>query len=60
MFPHLGMQASLFYQVFLPQECFQSERRADATLDSCFLTEPLDEDFSLLLNTTHSHKDKNM
>lgn len=38
MFPHLGMQASLSYQVFLPQECFQSERRADSTLDSCFLT----------------------
>lgn len=57
MFPHSGIQASLSYQVFLPQECFQSEKTADMTLNCSSLTETLAEDFSLLLKTTHSHKD---
>lgn len=60
MFPHLGMQASLSYQVFLPQECFQSEKTTGVTLNCSSLTETLGEDFSLLLKTTHSHKDMPM
>lgn len=60
MFPHLGMQASLSYQVFLPQECFQSEKTADVILNCSSLTETLAEDFSFLLKTTHSHKDMTM
>lgn len=60
MFPHLGMQASLSYQVFLPQECFQSENTADLTLNCYSLGKSLAEDFLLFLKTTHSHKDRNM
>lgn len=42
MSPHLGMQVSLSYQVFLPQECFQSEKTADLTLNCYSLRKTLD------------------
>lgn len=58
MFPHLGMRASLSYQVFLPQECFQSEKRADLTLNGYSLRKSPAEDFSLLLKTSPSHRDR--
>lgn len=59
MFHHLGMQAGLSYQVFLPQECFQSEKIADLTLNCYSLRNPLADVFSLLVKITHSHRDRN-
>lgn len=60
MFPHLGMRASLSYQVFLPQECFQSEKRADLTLNSFSLRKSPAEDFSLLLKTSPSQRQEDV